>query len=434
VKLKIQNIGMIKKAEIDLSGITVIGGTNQTGKSTIGKLVWTYTNFKNKVFYHSLSKSFKLADLSNDFYVEIKKFYDNEPLHNYIDSIVNAKLENVIKFHVAFLTNNKEDCSKIIKENLDKILSGISLNTDEFKIFIHEKYENLKSECEKYINEINDDKHNKIIEYFKKSFNNDIISKINKKKSILTIDGYIIDFNNENIIYNSEGYSEGSEFMLTNITFKGSNNPIDFMNKLVSLKDNYNNGDFFYTGLFEDPIIYHQENLKRDIKNRIPLNDLDKKVSEIIELIHTTINGQLIHNETEDRYCYKDNNNFTYDLNNVSGGIKIFTFLEEILLKTNIKNKNIIIFDEPETNLHPEWQIFLSEIFVKLYEIGFKIMLITHSPYLIQAMKFYTKNIKSNEIHFYIANKEGNQSVLSDCTKNIDPLFKKLTLPLNSIM
>ena len=37
---KIENIGLIQKAEVKLDGLTVIGGENDTGKSTVGKLLF----------------------------------------------------------------------------------------------------------------------------------------------------------------------------------------------------------------------------------------------------------------------------------------------------------------------------------------------------------------------------------------------------------
>ena len=37
---KINQIGAIEKAEVLLDGLTVIGGENDTGKSTVGKLLF----------------------------------------------------------------------------------------------------------------------------------------------------------------------------------------------------------------------------------------------------------------------------------------------------------------------------------------------------------------------------------------------------------
>ena len=44
MKLKIDNLAKIKHAEIQIDGITVITGNNNTGKSTIGKTLYSVFN------------------------------------------------------------------------------------------------------------------------------------------------------------------------------------------------------------------------------------------------------------------------------------------------------------------------------------------------------------------------------------------------------
>lgn len=41
MRLELKNIGKIKQAQIDLNGITVIAGENNTGKSTVGKMLYS---------------------------------------------------------------------------------------------------------------------------------------------------------------------------------------------------------------------------------------------------------------------------------------------------------------------------------------------------------------------------------------------------------
>lgn len=41
VKLTFTNIGMVEKAEIELNGLVCIAGENNTGKSTVGK--WLFS-------------------------------------------------------------------------------------------------------------------------------------------------------------------------------------------------------------------------------------------------------------------------------------------------------------------------------------------------------------------------------------------------------
>ena len=40
MKLELENVGKISHANIELNGITVIAGENNTGKSTIGKMLF----------------------------------------------------------------------------------------------------------------------------------------------------------------------------------------------------------------------------------------------------------------------------------------------------------------------------------------------------------------------------------------------------------
>lgn len=42
MRLRLQNIGKIEKADIIMDGITVIVGENDTGKSTIGRALYVY--------------------------------------------------------------------------------------------------------------------------------------------------------------------------------------------------------------------------------------------------------------------------------------------------------------------------------------------------------------------------------------------------------
>ena len=41
MELQLRNIGMIKEADIILDGLTLIAGENDTGKSTVGKALYS---------------------------------------------------------------------------------------------------------------------------------------------------------------------------------------------------------------------------------------------------------------------------------------------------------------------------------------------------------------------------------------------------------
>ena len=49
MKLSIENFAKIKKADITIDGITVIAGENNTGKSTVGKILFSLFNSSNNI-------------------------------------------------------------------------------------------------------------------------------------------------------------------------------------------------------------------------------------------------------------------------------------------------------------------------------------------------------------------------------------------------
>jgi predicted ATPase len=52
----------------------------------------------------------------------------------------------------------------------------------------------------------------------------------------------------------------------------------------------------------------------------------------------------------------------------------------QALLKNNVISKgSFVFFDEPETNLHPAWQVVLTKVLIKLAESGVNVVMATHS-------------------------------------------------------
>ena len=60
IKLHLENMGPVNEANINISDITVVGGHNSTGKSTLSKLLYSFlrSNSLNRqeIAYDSISK------------------------------------------------------------------------------------------------------------------------------------------------------------------------------------------------------------------------------------------------------------------------------------------------------------------------------------------------------------------------------------------
>ncbi len=69
MKLTIENINKIQKAEIKLNGLTVIAGANSSGKSTVGKLLFSMVkSMANANILNHQSKEKKLEKRINNLY------------------------------------------------------------------------------------------------------------------------------------------------------------------------------------------------------------------------------------------------------------------------------------------------------------------------------------------------------------------------------
>ena len=113
MRIKLKNIAKVKTADIDINGITVIAGDNNTGKSTIGKALFSVFNGLNDV--------------------ESKHFEDK------YKSLVNAinKLHLYLHYeHIRYKTSLKSDDFNVHESNVINDLLSISSNDPDLELKI----------------------------------------------------------------------------------------------------------------------------------------------------------------------------------------------------------------------------------------------------------------------------------------------------------
>ena len=109
--------------------------------------------------------------------------------------------------------------------------------------------------------------------------------------------------------------------------------------------------------------------------------------------------------------------------------------LESLISLGMLTTDSILILDEPEINLHPEWQLLYAQIIVELQKaLGIKILLTTHSPYFLKAIQSYALQEKSiGKCKFYLAENIDDDTEITDFTKNTNVLFRTLAEPLRKL-
>jgi len=140
------------------------------------------------------------------------------------------------------------------------------------------------------------------------------------------------------------------------------------------------------------------------------------------------MNGEF--KEDENGIFHFHKNDKILNLFNVATGIKSFGILQVLLDNNRLTPTSLIIFDEPEVHLHPKWQLEMAKIIVELVKNGVKVLVNSHSPYMIEALQRYSEleNITSD---FYLAEDGYIKKENDSNSKTLAKIFEKLSEPFD---
>lgn len=186
----------------------------------------------------------------------------------------------------------------------------------------------------------------------------------------------------------------------------------------------------------EEHLLKFLEKQEKDIYDGIYDAVIAKdKLQDINAILQKIIPGDIAMNQ-EGRYCFKAGKDTRpLHVQNMSTGLKAFALLKMLLENGSIKEKDVLILDEPEIHLHPEWQLLYAQLIVLLQrEFDLSLIITTHSPYFLDAIDVYSRKYKTSQAaHFYLAENDGAFARLHDVTDNIDAIYKKLSEPMQRL-
>ena len=417
MRLELENVGKITSANIKLDGITVIAGENNTGKSTIGKMLFCVFN----AFY-------KIEEQIRD--ERVKSI--SRVLRSYYHETANRLTRN---FNVVDLAEHIVETKEIFLENIELMQKEIEeyfINRDKnFEKYINQDtIENLANKICGYLN-LHDDEVQKMI--LKKRLEAEFAMKIGhlnnleqKTKVKLAIKNDTIDFE---VIKNED---------INIFNYISLNKDIIYIDDPFILDDL---GDFRWhilTDEFEhrhDLLMKLAKDKKTEEFSVIDELIVQKKLEKISNKMIGICDGNLME-EDSDSFIYKTARlNGDLKMVNLSTGMKSFVILRRLLQNGNIDENGIIILDEPEIHLHPEWQLKFAEIIVLIQkEFNANILLNTHSPYFLNAIEVYSEKYGiDKKCNYYLANEEKEMAIIIDVTNETEKIYSKLAKPLQKL-
>ena len=392
--IKFKNLGPIENGEIDLNdlkGINLIIGKNNTGKTYLSNLLYTYFKVRER-------QNIKMDEVVGIRFKDRLSDSDYETIKDYFEK----KYEKEIKDTLPQVFHTSKDTFKDfeIEVNLsDEILEFKKLDDDTI-IYFREMRKTIK--LKKF-----EDK----IEYLMEDYDE------NKGKRYITYNPKIEEEEAKQIIF---GYFLHIKFFQK-------------IYKIHSFPAERSGAVLFYKQLLEERSdvlreleLGNSENIGKISRYSEPVNDYVKFLNSISDRskglteldiykkldteLKEILGGEVII-DLEGNIMFRMNEKKIIDIGMVSSTVKTLTGFY-LYLKYFAMERDIIFIDEIELNLHPENQRKIMKLINYLSKQGIKFIISTHSPIIteeIDNMLLFEKvkdKINSEEMKEYGINSE----------------------------
>lgn len=426
MKLKIQNFAKIKEANIVIDGITVIAGENNTGKSTVGKILFSLFNALSNLEEKILKERLKEIESTNRAIIQDNVVEAGIPRSMVLRSVgnISRKINAQIKEEL--------DSDFLISENtLFKIVENV-VETWFQLVDKDQKYDwsDMIEKICKNTNEIlNLPEDIIVLEIISRYFNNVFYSQIQPltaekdKKTVLSLD---IKEKQEKLFFDNNECRELQDNI--KITHKAIyiDNPfvVDELSKYRY--DAASPMNELLVELLTSPQDGVMDGVIETVRAKEKLNDIYKTLQNVID-------GDIVLNAGNDEYYLKKSDfSEPISIHNLSTGMKSFVILKMLLEKGGLKEKDVVILDEPEIHLHPQWQIAYAELIVLLQKyFDLSVVVTTHSPYFVDAINLFSCKYKTDsKVNYYLSSNIENEVTIDCVTENIDLIYKKMASPI----
>ncbi|AIN75070.1 ATP-binding protein [Flavobacterium psychrophilum] len=420
--LKLQNIGIIEEADINIDGITLIAGQNDSGKSTVGKVLYALIRGVN-IDENRFNSS------KNEFIINRIRDIRNLLLRTKSSNIDDEKIQG--KFILTYLENDDSLFGKYsFRINFEDSESTNILLSELNEINnLYYDYSNvsIKTQLGTFINDIinrisisidsNEVLHYELESFFENEFGNQIKNKFKKGNSYINIEG----IKEKKITFEEPIHFEGFDSM-SNFYY----DEVFFIESPIKLEDR----NFLrFNNILRDKNQYLNSKIFEPNKEQDIFSDRSNDTEKLNLIISDVIKGAFEFN-SKNQLIFKKNE-IEFDLNNVATGIKSFGILQLLLQKGKLNSNTLLIIDEPEVHLHPTWQVKYAEILVRLSkEFAIPILLTSHSPYFIEALEGFSKKHDYEKLtNFYFAekNKDGLSSKIVDVNDNLSEIYSSIS-------
>ncbi|MCB4774755.1 MAG: AAA family ATPase [Sulfurovum sp.] len=442
MELQLKNIGMIKEANVKINGLTVIAGENDTGKSTVGKIIFCIIKATSRYKEDfNESKIYKIENKLDGLFFYIRRNIDfiDEDNEEYYDKLKNILSMNsylaYVDNEIAYVDYEKSsDYMRNLDDHLKPLKSMIEKHDKNAIKYINNALEELKFIINTPENK-NKSIENALNKVFRSEFDSNIVSFnedigfIKLIENNLTLLDLKIVSNKIEIINNCEPIEfDEVTFIETPLILNNHDMLIRSQTGLDINKRGSRRLGVPYTTLHTKDLFDKLKSngfgffLENDFEEQLE-NDFEEQLKNNIQ---DFINGEIIYDIEERDFVYIKNNQ-KIPIKNTATGIKSFGIIQLLIDNDFINRNSVLILDEPEIHIHPKWQLKYAQLISVLVDNAVPVIVTSHSPYMIEALKRYTdrRNLQG-KTNFYLA----DNSIVEDKNKLYE-IYEKLSEPFD---
>lgn len=430
MRIQLENIGKIHQTQIDLNGITAIAGENNTGKSTVGKALFCIFNS----FYH-LNQKIRLARremIAKAVYDSFNKFNSDTGYSIYSTNVADAILQNKNQY---LIEGQEQALTNLLRYNLYDSWTVTRANAPVITL---ELVQNMSGRIKQVLDIPEEQTFIRVLE---NTLKQEFSSKVMNFHHSHDIGKIALQIKNKTL-----------QMYIKNNKITQAKNLLELQTQAIYLDDPFvlDELELKSQGLFGEQMQYsdsvtHRGHLKNLLKAETASQNVETAMKQIVadiklKKILTKINSvcdfdmKKADDALADSFVFLEG---THQLSaeNISTGLKTFIILKRLLYTGYLEENGLLILDEPEVHLHPQWQILFAEIIVLLQkEFGMHILLTTHSPYFLRAIEVYSAKYHiADKCKYYLADIKNGDAFFEDVTTQTNKIYKKLVLPFENL-
>ena len=378
MKLILENIGLLQHAEITLHKLCVIAGENDNGKSTVGKIVFCIVKAINR-YKEDLqeSKEFLVGEKTEEIYFRLRDALrpTGPEVLNVLRSLRMSPTHRMSLPEQMYMLDETIQRVFGLTEFEPEVKQRIQTLRDEFKAILEEP-ENINQSIENAFNKV-----------FASEFDSSLLlqgaseGRIQLLENDLTLIELKVTDGGVRLI------SEVEPIALKDATFIDT--PLILNNHdLLARSQTLLDMDQRRSGRLGLPFTtLHTKDLFDKLRTPVlPFDAFELEKADFFDEIQDIIDGEITYERRDREFVFRRRGE-SVSIKNTASGIKVFGLLQILIGNEFVAKNTVLIFDEPENHLHPKWQLKLAQMLVKLVEKGVYVLVSSHSPYMIEALK-----------------------------------------------